>query len=159
MKAEKLKGLAVISIAEGARLGRVEDVLFDPRELRIGALRVGGDERNFVLPFEQVKQVGVDAVTVESGRAIQVAGGDGMLGLGDLTSLKAVDEAGNFIGTVAGVEIDTATGHIENVTAHKGGVLGLGGQTTTIVAGEVRVIGPDVMTVRPMANGATVPEG
>ncbi|HEU5329193.1 MAG TPA: PRC-barrel domain-containing protein [Thermomicrobiales bacterium] len=29
MDADKLKGMAIISVAEGARLGRVDEVLFD----------------------------------------------------------------------------------------------------------------------------------
>lgn len=67
MDADTLKGLAVVSLAEGTRLGRVTDVLFETEPLRVVALQARGAGGDFVLPFERVRNVGADAVTVAMG--------------------------------------------------------------------------------------------
>jgi sporulation protein YlmC with PRC-barrel domain len=58
-----------------------------------------------------------------------------------------VDDAGTLIGAVASVEIDPANGQITSITAHKGGMLGLGGASTTIEASSVHGIGPELLTI------------
>lgn len=87
-----------------------------------------------MLPFEQLKSVGANAITLASGQGIQPTGKDGLRGLGTVASLKVADEAGTFIGVVDGVEIDEGTGRIVQLTTQKGGILGLGGTTAMIPA-------------------------
>jgi sporulation protein YlmC with PRC-barrel domain len=151
MDADTIKGLAVVSIAEGTKLGRVEDVLVDPRAWRVAALLAGGDGQAFVIPFEEVAHIGPDAVTVGSSRVTQIeSAGDafsGLPGLGRLTRLKVVDEAGTLVGTVAGVDVDGASGRVLSLLVHKGGVLGIGRTVTTIGVEAVRGVGADLITV------------
>jgi sporulation protein YlmC with PRC-barrel domain len=151
MDANKLKGMAVVSIAEGAKLGYVDDLLFDTQTLRPVALRVAAGGQHFVIPFEQLKNIGADAITVESSQVTQVAGKEGtfsnLLGLSKIKGLKVIDTAGTFLGTIASVEIDLADGHVLSLTAHKGGVLGLGGTSTTIDTAAIRSVGAEIVTV------------
>lgn len=151
MDADTLKGLAVVSIAEGTKLGRVEDVLVDPQAWRAAALLVGGEGQSFVIPFEKVARIGPDAVTVDSSQVTQIeSAGDafsGLPGLGELTRLKVVDAAGTLVGTVAGVDIDGASGRVLSLLVHKGGVLGIGRTATTIGIEAVRGVGADLITV------------
>jgi sporulation protein YlmC with PRC-barrel domain len=149
MEADQLKGMAIISVSEGSRLGRVAEGLIDTAALRVGALRVTDSGKAFVIPFDLIKSIGNDAITVESSQVTQTDGGafGGLMGLGDLKKLKVVDEGGTFLGTLSGVEIDTASGRLAGLTAHKGGMLGLGGSSTAIDVGQVRGIGPEVLTV------------
>ena len=42
MNTEKLKGIAVVSQDEGAKLGQVDAALFDPQNLDLRALQVKG---------------------------------------------------------------------------------------------------------------------
>lgn len=151
MDADKLKGMAIISVAEGARLGRVDEVLFDTAGLRAGGLHASGEGQNFVVPFEQVKNIGADAVTVESSQVTQAASKgatfDALTSLSALKKRKVVDETGALIGTVASLDIDPASGKITSITAHKGGVLGLGGASTVIDASSVHGVGPELLTI------------
>jgi sporulation protein YlmC with PRC-barrel domain len=151
MDAESLKGMAVVSIAEAARLGRVTDVLFETTPLRVEALRAANDDTDFVIPFEQVRTLGADAVMVESSEVTQMASAGStfgaLSGLAELRALKVVDEAGTFLGTVRKVELDGLSGHVVRLVAHKGGALGIGGVDTAIDVAAIRSVGSDVLTV------------
>ncbi|HEX5504067.1 MAG TPA: PRC-barrel domain-containing protein [Thermomicrobiales bacterium] len=152
MDVASLKGIAVVSVKEGAKLGRVEDLLFDTRALKVAALRAKGDGQAFVVPFEQVKNIGADAVMVESSQVTQAAsqGGpySGLPGLDQLKRLKVVDDNGTFLGAVGHVEFDPVTGRLDGLSAHKGGVFGLGGATTALGADAIVSIGTELITVR-----------
>jgi sporulation protein YlmC with PRC-barrel domain len=151
MDANILKDLAIVSIAEGTKLGRVEDVLFDPQALRVAGLLIGGDGQTFVIPFEKIAHIGPDAVTVGSSQVTQIkSAGDafsGLPGLDRFTRLKVVDEAGTLVGTVASIDIDGTTGRMLRFVVHKGGVLGIGRTATTVAVEAVRGIGADLITV------------
>lgn len=149
MNVEKLKGMSVVSVSEGSRLGRVADVLLEPRVLEIGAIKIEHEGQSFVIPYNLIKSVGTDAITVESSQATQTDGGSfgTLVGINDFKKLKVVDESGTLYGTIAHVEVDTATGKVGSFKAHKGGMLGLGGTTTEVTADQVRGIGPEVVTV------------
>lgn len=163
MNIDAFKQLPVLSIESGARLGFVDDVLFDTSPLRVAALRVKQAGQQIVVPWSVVKTVGVDAIMVPDDAAAHTPSSEaGLSALRDsaaLRALRVVDEGGTFIGTVKAVEVDPATGAITAVEAHTGGMLGMGGTTTAIGADEVRSIGDEVLltTVRRSAaeHGAT----
>src|SRR5947209_18377056 len=73
MKASELKNKAVVSMADGVQIGRVEDVLFDTAALRVAALALSTTGGRSVLPFAAVRSLGADVVTVESATATQAA--------------------------------------------------------------------------------------
>src|SRR5437762_2989930 len=109
MKLDDFKTLAVVSIDDGAKLGYVDDLLFDTKELRVAALRVKQDGVHALVPLADVRSIGSDAVTVQS-RAVarSVAAENQLASLPDLEQLKklkVVDEAGTYLGTVREVEI------------------------------------------------------
>ena len=151
MDASTLKGLAVVSMSEGTRLGRVDDVVIGPQGLRVVALRVSGPDQTFVIPFDKIAQIGADAVTVESSRVAQVVGkGDpisDLPGLDQLTKLKVVDASGALVGVVGGIDVDVATGRVLSLAVRKGGMLGLGVTTTTVSADAVQTVGPELITL------------
>jgi sporulation protein YlmC with PRC-barrel domain len=150
MKASALKGKAVVSMADGVQIGRIEDVLFDTVALRVAALALATTGGRSILPFSSVRSLGADAVTVESVTAIQAdQGGAGNLlrGLGDLMGLKIVNGEGAYLGDVREVVIEQASGALTEFEAHSGGVLGLGGTSVTVPTVAIRGIGPDLVTV------------
>lgn len=64
----------IINIVDGARLGPVKDMHFDPADGRVKALVIQGRKRYFrflgagqdlVVSWENVKKIGQDAVLVE----------------------------------------------------------------------------------------------
>jgi sporulation protein YlmC with PRC-barrel domain len=152
--------MAIVSVAEGSRLGRVAEILIEPGALQIGAVRVEHEGQSFVIPFNLIKSIGSDAITVASSQVTQTDGGSfgTLVGLGDFKKLKVVDENGTLYGVVSSVEVDTATGAILNFAAHKGGVLGIGGTTTAMTTDRVRGIGPEVVTVSAAELDQAAPE-
>ena len=158
MNAADIKGKAVISIANGARLGRVEDVLFDPQGLAIAAFRVSAVGQQAVIPFDQVHSVGSDAVMVPGDDVAQwittASAAEGLISLDELKHRKVVDDAGTFLGTPAAIEVAAQDGRLRQLKVHKGGLLGMGGETTTVPGGDVTGVGPDVIVVRVDARPA-----
>ena len=152
MKARAIKGLAVVSIDTGAKLGYVDNVLFDTSQLVISAFRIDADGQQAVVPFDQVRSIGTDAVTIPNNDVVRwpSAGGDGGAGttLDDLEKRKIVDEAGDYLGTVTNVEVDPQEGRVTHLQAHKGGILGIGGNTIDIDRADVISVGDEVMVVR-----------
>ena len=151
MDAQRVKGMAVVPIDDSTKLGRIDDLLFDPKTLQAVALRVRGDGHTFVIPFHEIKAIGTDAVTVESARVTQVTSQGGAFstlpGLDAIKKLKVIDESGTLLGLVSSIEIEEAAGRALTLSVHKGGLLGLGGQTTTLSTQAVRSVGPELITV------------
>ncbi|MBI3968843.1 MAG: PRC-barrel domain-containing protein [Chloroflexi bacterium] len=58
MKANDIKGLAVVSIADGGKLGHVDELYFDTQALRLAAVCVANNEQQAILPFDQIRSVG-----------------------------------------------------------------------------------------------------
>jgi len=156
MDIDKLKGMAIVSVSEGTRLGRVDDVLIDTGGIRIGALKIARDGQQFMIPFNLIKSVGSDAITVESSQVTQAEGAaaGAFVGLRDFKKLKMVDEAGTLLGVLSNIDFDQQTGKIVQLSVRKGGLLGLGGTTTTVDTNQVRGIGREVVTVSAEAAAA-----
>jgi len=150
MDAARLNGMTIVSVAEAARLGPITDVVFDSEPFRVAALQVRGEGTNFVIPFDQVRNLGADAVTVDSSQVTQISAGgtfDGLPRLSQLLKLKVVDDGGTLFGLLQSIDLDPATGRVQRLVAHRGGVLGVGGVSTTIAVEAVRSIGADLLTV------------
>jgi len=150
MKASDLKSKPVVSMADGAQVGTVEDVLFDPAELRVTGLALRGPSGQSILPFGSIRSIGADAVMVESVTETQGAGGQAMRasmrGLDDLTSLSVVNGEGTLLGRVKDVEVDQE-GRLAHLETHRGGVLGIGGTNLMVLPSAIRNIGPKLITV------------
>lgn len=160
MKTDKLKGVAVVAMAEGTKLGAIDRALFDPATLALRALQITGDGRTFIVPWELVQTVGADAVMVASSQVAQTAAQGGAFGnladLGTLQRLKVVDAGGTLVGSLSDLEPDPATGLPVRLIVHKGGFLGRFGETTTLDAAAIRGIGTDIITI---ASAGTTPAG
>ncbi len=65
MKFSELKGRAVVSLEDARKVGEVEDILLDPHSRRTSGIKVktGLFSPPVVVPVEQVKGVGPDAIT------------------------------------------------------------------------------------------------
>ncbi len=154
MNVDALKQLPVMSIETGAKLGYVDDLFFDTAPLRVAALHVMAEGQAFLVPWNTVKTVGPDAIMVPDDAATHTLSSESSLaslpGIATMRTLKVVDEGGTFIGMVKELDVDPQSGVITQVDTHTGGVLGMGGTTTIIVAADIRSIGDEVLltTVR-----------
>ncbi|HVL54294.1 MAG TPA: PRC-barrel domain-containing protein [Vitreimonas sp.] len=150
MNVDRLKGMTIVSIGDAERLGSISDVLFATDPLRVAALEASAGDSRFVVPFDQVRKLGTDAVTVDS-RQVTQAGSAAAAGelsrLSRLHELKVVDEGGTFLGVVEAVGVDETSGHVTELVARRGGVMGLGGDRTTLAAQDIRSVGSEVLTV------------
>jgi sporulation protein YlmC with PRC-barrel domain len=153
MKASALKGIPVLAIRDGLRVGVVEDVLVDTAARTLGALALGAAGQRRVVAFAAVKGVGTDAITIESAQDAPEAAPDLPLAqlpaLSALAKLEVIDTSGTRQGTLADLEIDPADGRILEVLVHRGGVLGMGGSTQAVPVSAVRSLGPQVVMVEP----------
>ncbi len=157
MKVDAFKHLPVVSVGTGAKLGNVDDVLFDTTApLHVAALRVKAEGQQIVVPWSVVTTVGPDAVMVPDDAAAHTTSSESSLSaLPDSAAIrtrKVVDEGGTFIGQVKDLDIDPSSGAVTQVEAHTGGMLGLGGTTTTIGAADLRSIGDEVLLVTVVAK-------
>jgi sporulation protein YlmC with PRC-barrel domain len=156
MKVDAFKQLPVVSIGTGAKLGYVDDLLFETSPLRVAALRVKAEGQQIVVPWSMVKTIGPDAIMVPDDAAAHTTSSESSLSslpdIAAIRKLKVVDEGGTFVGTVKEMDVDPNSGAITQVEAHEGGVLGIGGKTTTIAAADIRSIGDEVLVVTTPAS-------
>lgn len=151
MKANSLKKMPVVSMADGTQVGIVDEVLFDTADLRLTGLLLRADSGQSMLPFDAIRSIGSDAVMVESAAATQGAKGQAALdttrALSDLTKLSAVNAEGTLLGDVRDVDINDQDGRLVEMDVHRGGVMGFGGTTVTVPKDAIRSIGPKLVTV------------
>jgi uncharacterized protein YrrD len=151
MRTSALQGMPVLSLADGARVGNVKEILFDSAHLRVTGLLLAASGGPSVLPFANIRSIGADAVTIESTAATEgVTGRGATSGLRDLrevTGLPVSSSEGTHLGDVRDVEVAPEDGRLVELVVHKGGVLGLGGTTLTVPAAAIRSIGPKLVTV------------
>jgi sporulation protein YlmC with PRC-barrel domain len=105
-----------------------------------------------VIPFAQVQSVGPDAVMVpvdDVAHWITTASdAAGLITFDGLKHFKVVDDTGTLLGTPRGLDLDPVDGHLQSLAIHKGGLLGLGGENTTVTEQEIASVGADVVVVR-----------
>jgi sporulation protein YlmC with PRC-barrel domain len=152
MNATEIKGKAVISVTTGARLGRVEEVLLDPGSLAVAALRVSAEGQQALIPFDQVQSLGSDAVMVPGDDVAQwiatSSAADGLVSIDGLKHLKVVDDTGTLLGMPRAIAVDSQDGRLLQLQVHKGGTLGIGGETVTVPGSDLAGVGDDVLVVR-----------
>lgn len=161
MKAHAIKDMPVVSMADGTKLGNVQELLFDTTKLRLAALLLSSGGSKSLVPFEAVRSFGNDVITVENVSVTQGAEGNATAGayrtLKELGSLRAINGEGTWLGDVREIEVAPKDGTVEQINVHKGGILGLGGTTTSVPAAAIRGIGPKVLTVDMPVAGAGAP--
>jgi sporulation protein YlmC with PRC-barrel domain len=152
--AHSLIGRAVVSVADGVKIGTVADLAIDAGERRVFGLVVTGGGRRLLVPFVGIRAIGADAITVEDAAGIAEPAGDGpghaLRHLTELTGLPVVSGDGVVLGRVGELELDGASGRVEALRVERGGYLGLGRTTTTVPAALIRGVGPKLLTVEPV---------
>ena len=152
MDAQQLKGLAVITLSEAERVGRVEDVLFETDPLRAAALRLQTDTGARLVALSDIRTVGADAIITDDRASAEqndaVLNRRQLPGLEDLRKLNVVDEEGRHLGHVGSVDVDPATGAVAGLDIRKGEMLGLGGESRTLTPDQIISVGREIITVR-----------
>src|SRR5579871_2054439 len=127
MNVHAFKHLPIVSIETGAKLGYVDDLLFDTTPLRVAALHVKAEGQAFLVPWARVTTIGPDAIMVPQDDATHTLSSESSLstlpGIETMRMLNVVDEGGTFLGTVKELDVDPQSGAITQIEAHTGGVL------------------------------------
>lgn len=113
MKASDLKGRAVVTLSDAAKVGTIDDILFDAEYRAVLGFRVKKSTfgKADAVTRENVTAVGADAVTVTSPDAINVEDRLGSLtGAPSYSQAKSkarvVTEGGTLLGTIDEMELD-----------------------------------------------------
>jgi sporulation protein YlmC with PRC-barrel domain len=131
MNTKHLKGLAVVAIADGRKLGTIGDVYVDPGTRRVvsfglrhqGGLLQAASGPPLVVDADNVHALGTDALTVADAAVLREAAGGGRPGVvagGDLTKRKVVTEGGIYVGEVVSGEIEPATYRLASIEVSPG---------------------------------------
>ena len=154
-----LSNLAVVSIANGSKVGTLDDFYFDPSANpaanSIRGLRVKtGMFSHRALPASAINAIGQDALTIDNEDALIHEKDEAeysTLPLGQsLLSYKVMSEGGTLIGTVGNVLLDVTTPKALHVYAFElaGGLRSrISGHYSTFYAQQVIRYGQDVLII------------
>ena len=112
MRADSLKGRAVVTLADAAKVGHIDDVLFDAsyRTVLGFLVKSGAFHHAEGLPRPRVRAIGADAITVDDHSAVNSLDRftelEGAQRLSATKGSKVVTEGGVMLGVVQGIELD-----------------------------------------------------
>jgi uncharacterized protein YrrD len=156
-KGKRVIGQPVMSFADGKRLDSVKDLLISEANDSIVALLVdegGLLSSSRVVPTENVRSFGRDAVVIESSESIVSASADpevkAILERKDtLLGKRVVSDLGQSLGTISDVYFDEGTGRLGGFEV-SGGMFGdIARGTSYLAVDQIERMGPDVVFVRP----------
>lgn len=145
-------GMALITVREGIRLGTLEGVAIDTTDGRVRYLYFkGADARaDGVVPWEAVRAVGDDAITVDAlDTALATIPASDQEHLTCFVGDRpVVTEAGTRLGHVTTYDLDEVTGRIERYHVATGGFFGqLMNRELCFSRAAVRALGQDAIIV------------
>ena len=153
---EFVKGLPVITMAEGKQIGKIDDLIVDPERKTVSWLRLHrggmgmlGGERLWV-PTEAVHGVGEDAVTINA-EADARAPADAPEALAlvkakrGVIGNKVITENGERVGEVRDYEFDPNTFALTSLSVPPG--MNVVGEILMIPGDKVLTIGKDMIVV------------
>lgn len=141
-----LKKKPVVSMADGAKIGEVGDLIVDPVRWAISDLYVDGKPGRGILPFAQIKGIGPDAITIEQTAVVAFNAKASGLCFEDLKNLHVVDGTGTQRGNVSDVQFEP-DGAITALEVKQGGVFGIGAHHLHVTPAEIRGTGDKILTV------------
>lgn len=151
MKASKLTGMPVISVAEGIKAGQVSDLRIMATSPQVQALMLKTGREHTVLPFEAIRTIGSDAIMIDGLDVVhaddELAGGEVVRHFTSLVGRETAGDDGSYLGDIKDLEIDPSSGRIDAILLHRGGVMGIGGEDVTVPGTHLHAFGPKLLTV------------
>ena len=131
MNSKHVKGLAVVSIADGAKVGTIDGAFLDPATKRVvgfslasGGGLLGGGEPAMTIDVDEIHSLGPDAMTVDSAAAARgaqtTAAAASLVDLDELTKRKVLTEGGTLVGGVVSADFDEKTFRLTQIEASPG---------------------------------------
>lgn len=154
-----LKGMAVVAIDNGAKVGTLEDFYFDPsvnpaaNTIRGFRVKIGMFSHR-ALPASSINAIGTDAVTIDNEDMLLHEKDEAefaTLPMGQsLLNYKVMSESGTFIGNIGNMLLDSTTPNALNIYAFElsGGLRSrISGHYSTFYALQVVRYGQDVLVI------------
>ena len=152
--AKDLAGMAIVAIADGKKLGSVDELVLSSDGLRVAGfvMKSGGflSQHELVVEARDVRSVGSDAITVDAQEVARITDEaaaefqEGRNSARRLAGNKVVTESGTFVGTVSDFVIDEATFRVTALVV-TGSLLSSG---DIVPADRVISVGPDAIMLR-----------
>ena len=162
MKASKLTGIPVISVADGIKAGQVADLRIMATSPQVQALTLKSAREQTVLPFEAIRTIGPDAIMIDSLDVVraddELASGDVMRHFRSLVGRETAGDDGSYLGDVKDLEVDPSSGRIDAILLHRGGMMGIGGEDVSVPGTHLHAFGPKLLTVAPPVADRDGPE-
>jgi uncharacterized protein YrrD len=162
VKSKNVKGLAVINVTDGAKVGEVERVFLDPKKKQVVGFVIdpGGGllspEASLLADTVEVHSLGSGALTLDSAAP---RGGDTSARYGDLIDLATLHGRqvftadGSYLGTIGSASFDERSFAMSTIEVSGG----LFESTKEIPVSQIMTIGPEVVVVAAEAAGSGVP--
>lgn len=148
---DQLLDMPIVTVEEGQKLGSLKGVEIDTSEGRIRYLHLKGAGRaDGAIPWQAVRSVGSDAITVESKTAVMetVPTNERDALTSYVGDRSVVTESGERLGSIKSYDVDETSGEIRMYHVGTGGVLGrLTGREIRFPHHAVRTFGDDAIIV------------
>jgi sporulation protein YlmC with PRC-barrel domain len=149
---DDLLGMPIVTVAEGRRVGRLKGVEIDVTQGALAYLRFDaeGSRADGVVPWNAVRSIGADAITIEALGAVQETVPHAVLP--NLTShvsdRPVVTESGTRLGTINTYDVDEVSGRILWFHVPNGGLLArLSGKDLAFGLNDIVSFGRDAIVV------------
>jgi uncharacterized protein YrrD len=157
LKGKSVIGKEILSLAEGVRIDKINDVVVDAEGRRVVALVVsegGFMSSSTVVPFDLVSSFGKDAVVIDSSNAVVSAGADPELqALVDredkILGKNVYTTGGDEQGKIADIYFDERTGAVVGYEISSGMLGDAATGRSYLATDEITAIGDDVIYVEP----------
>jgi len=161
-KGKNVVGQAILNFADGNRIDTIKDLLIGEANDVIVALLVdegGLLSSSRVVPIENVRHFGRDAVVVEAQNSVVSASADPEVKAilqrkETLLGKRVVSDLGQKIGDISDIYFDEASGRIHGFEVSRGAFGNVARGTSFLAVSEIERIGPDVIFVRPETGEA-----
>ncbi|HVM29426.1 MAG TPA: PRC-barrel domain-containing protein [Candidatus Limnocylindrales bacterium] len=156
-KGKNVIGQPVLGFADGRRLDTVKDLVLSGTDDSVVALLVdegGLLSHSRIVPFDQIRSFGRDAVVIEDKQAIISASHSREISKilnrdEKLLGKKVVTDTGDGLGSISDMYFDDQTGRILGFEV-SGGLIGdIARGTSYLALEDIERMGPDVIFVRP----------
>lgn len=155
MDAKTLKGIPVVAIQDGEKVGSVNQVRFNVEHRRIQGFEVGTGGlfggNTYFLPIDSVESLGTDAIMIPDRGALQSDTSSARLQqyptLDDLTQLRVVSQGGTLLGSLAAVDVEPRSGAMTDIEIEQPGITGAFKSHIDVPIDQVISIGRDVAVV------------
>lgn len=164
VKGNDVIGTKVISVNNGQEIGKVKDIIYDPRLNKVRALLI--DEGGWfsdakIISLENINSIGQDAVMVNSEAAIRKASeisekvANIAKGGTYLTKTKVITESGTELGEVTDIFFDPSSGQVQEFEVSEGLVKDVRSGKKRFNISNIKTVGEEAIIVSQYTESMT----